>query len=62
MRVVQASAALLLLAGLMTSCGKSPPDVEPGVSLALATQRAEAISDINYALALTIPESVDEEI
>ena len=46
----------------MASCGKPPPDVEPGVSLALAKQRAATITDINYALALTIPEGVDEEI
>ena len=62
MRAVLASAALLLLTGLVTSCSKAPPAVEPGVSLELAKHRAETISDIDYALSLTIPESPDEEI
>jgi aminopeptidase N len=62
MRVSQLFATLLLVSGLMASCGKPPLTVEPGVSLALATHRAETISDINYALSLTIPENRDEAI
>jgi aminopeptidase N len=62
MRVVQAFATLLLLSGLMTSCTEAPLAVEPGVSQALAKQRAETISAINYGLSLAIPESRDEDI
>jgi aminopeptidase N len=62
MRVVQASTALLLLAGLVASCTEAPLAVEPGVSRALAEHRAETISAINYELSLAIPESRDEDI
>ncbi|MDH3759114.1 MAG: peptidase M1, partial [Gammaproteobacteria bacterium] len=46
----------------MTSCTEAPLAVEPGVSQALAKQRAETISAINYGLSLAIPESRDEDI
>lgn len=62
MRVFQASATLLLLSGLMTACGKPPPAIEPGVSLALAKHRAATISGIDYQLSLVIPENPDEAI
>ena len=62
MRVLRASAALLLLSGLMVSCTEPPPEVDPGVSLTLAKHRAETISGINYALSLEIPESPEEAI
>ena len=62
MKAVPASAALILLAGLVISCSKAPPAVEPGVSLELARHRAEIISDIDYELSLTIPESAEEAI
>jgi aminopeptidase N len=62
MRVVQASTALLLLAGLVASCTEAPLAVEPGVPRALAEHRAETISAINYELSLAIPESRDEDI
>jgi aminopeptidase N len=61
-RSIRASAALLLLSGAVTACGKPPPAVEPGVSLVLAQQRAETISGINYQLSLTIPDSPGEAI
>jgi aminopeptidase N len=62
MRVVQASTALLLLAGLVASCTEAPLAVESGVPRALAEHRAETISAINYELSLAIPESRDEDI
>ena len=62
MRVVQASATLLLLSCLMASCTEAPLAVEPGVSQALAKHRAETISGINYELSLVIPENPDEDI
>ncbi len=62
MRVVQVSATLLLLSGLMTACGEAPPAVDPGVSWALAQHRAATTSDINYTISLAIPESQDEDI
>ena len=62
MRVGPLSASLLLVTGLMASCGKAPLPVDPGVSLALAEHRAATISGINYELSLTIPESRDEAI
>ena len=62
MKVVHASATLLLLSSLMVSCAKPPLPVEPGVSLALAKHRVETISSIHYELSLTIPENPDAEI
>ena len=62
MRVSQASAALLVSSAFLASCGKPPVAVEPGVSLDLAKHRAGIVSDIDYELSLTIPESADEEI
>jgi aminopeptidase N len=62
MRAGQLPVSLLLVTGLMTSCGKALLTVEPGVSLALAEHRAATISGINYELSLTIPEGRDEAI
>jgi len=62
MNVGQVSATLLLLAGLMTSCDKTPLAIEPGVTRDLAKHRAATISAINYELALTIPEDREEAI
>ena len=62
MRVDQVSGILLLMSGLVASCGKAPPTVERGVSLDLAKHRAATISDIHYALSLTIPGDKDEDI
>ena len=64
MRLVpgSASATFLILSSIMVSCDKPPLAVEPGVSLALAEQRARTISGINYELSLTIPESQEEDI
>jgi aminopeptidase N len=60
----------LLLASssaLALSCGQSsppvrPPDPEPGVSLALATERAQRIRDLRYDLSFDIPPSLTEPI
>ena len=62
MRAGPLSATLLIISGLMASCGNAPLTVEPGVSLALAKHRAETISGINYELSLTIPENRDGAI
>src|SRR5262245_35609312 len=53
-------ASLLLLTIVTVACGSSssapmPPDPQPGVGAELAAQRAAAISDLRYALSLTIP-------
>ncbi len=49
----------LLIMGLMCACRNNavPPntDPEPGISLMLATQRAQSIEGLSYTLALTIP-------
>ncbi len=45
-----------------TACGGPVPDVAPGVSIELARQRTEALSEIAYRLELVIPEAVDAEI
>lgn len=52
----------LVIVVMTASCDRPGVDVEPGVPLELAESRAAAISDINYRLALTIPEQQDADI
>ena len=40
---------------MLTACSPTSPDVEPGVSLELATHRKATISDITYRLHLDVP-------
>ena len=51
----------MLWVGLM-SCTRSAPEVEPGVSLRLAEQRAAILSGLDYRLRFEIPEQIDEDI
>ena len=53
------SATLLpaLLAMTVITSAQQPGDPEPGVAEALATARAQRISDVRYALALQIPDA-----
>jgi len=53
--------AAAVLAGL-ASCGKSTPEVVPGVSLELAEYRAAAVADIHYQLRFHIPEDQQADI
>ena len=50
----------LLAAALLAGCGR--PAVEPGVSRALALDRAARIDSIRYALTFTIPEEKTEPL
>lgn len=52
--------ALVVLS--LVSCGRTPVDVVPGVSLELARYRAATIADIHYRLHLSIPERRDADI
>jgi aminopeptidase N len=61
MRAVPTSAALLL-ALCIAACGEPSVDIEAGVSLELATDRAANVADVNYAIRLSVPDAVDEEI
>ena len=56
--------ALLPLLTAMTLSSAQPPtnDLEPGVSLTLATGRAARISDVRYALALKVPAARPEPV
>jgi aminopeptidase N len=54
--------SLLLALTVTAACDRSNVEVEPGVSLELAERRASLIADINYRLALTIPEKQGEDI
>lgn len=48
---------------IVTSCTSSPiPEVTPGVSWALAEQRAQTLSHIRYELTFTIPDSLTERV
>lgn len=53
--------ALIALVFLV-SCDRSAMEVEPGVSLSLATARAAAVSDVRYRLRLEIPEDPEASI
>src|SRR5262245_3078219 len=53
---------------LESGCGRTdrqpnhPADPEPGVSLTLATQRAQAIEEVRYDLSFTIPSDVSQPV
>jgi aminopeptidase N len=57
------SIAFGLFITLTAGCrGEGAPHTEPGVSYALAQHRAALLTDIRYALHLTVPDSVDQPI
>ncbi len=56
------SAFLLLPLTFLAACSEPGPEVVPGVSLELARHRAEAVADVNYELAFSIPDNQDADI
>ena len=56
------SIILLLLILILSACTEPGPAVVPGVSLELAQYRASRIENINYKLALVIPEATEAGI
>jgi aminopeptidase N len=58
------SFSILIITSLffIMACDKKPLNIESGVSLVLAKARKEIISDINYQLTFSIPETVDQEV
>jgi len=66
-RVLFSHIALTGCFWLATACGPPaapmrPPDPEPGISLALATERARRIRDLRYELSFDIPPSASDPI
>lgn len=57
MRRIAAIAALVLV---LAGCHRKPAEPTAGVSLKLAQQRAESISNVRYGLSFTIPVQTDE--
>ncbi len=53
---------LIALLSLLAACTPPAMEIQPGVSLALAEDRAARISNINYALRFAMPVNADEDI
>ena len=52
---------LMIVVGMLMRHGEGPA-VEEGVSLALAEYRREAVSDLRYSVAFSIPEEPDRQV
>src|SRR3954466_213063 len=61
---MRVQSVLIILFLSMTACHSvsAPPDPEPGVSLALATERAGWIQNVRYALSFKLPAPAAEPI
>lgn len=53
---------LFVLLPLLAACSQPATEIEPGVSLELALDRAERVSSVNYALRFVVPMDADEDI
>jgi len=56
------TAILASLAACLCGCRDPVPDPEPGVALAMATERAQAIEHLRYQLSFDIPAALTEPI
>ncbi|MGE3508824.1 MAG: M1 family metallopeptidase [Vicinamibacterales bacterium] len=62
MRVMGLLAVLLPIGCAPREAPSPMPDPEPGIPLSLATQRAEVIRDLSYAIAFDLPDSASEPV
>jgi aminopeptidase N len=62
LRTLAACAALLTMAAAAPLVSPTPPMLEPGVSLALADERARRITELQYDLRFSIPESLSDPV